>query len=282
MNHSSRPAVLAVYLLGIASSFAQDIPTDESGFTKYIAERFRKEVGDAPVRIKGPLTLSFGQMQANLDRIYSFCKRSPASCAAEVNTYVKSAAQLHRDGNVTPTKEAVRVVVRTAQYLQQAQRALAPGAPALQTRPLVGGLVLVPVFDSSRTIRMLTEKDSARLGLTANEVHELAIANLRKTLKPLMEVAKVVGRGQIGQLVGDSFHPSRLALLDSWTPLSQAQGGVSIVAAPATDAVFYIGEDSPIAIDALRTLVGNVMRRAPSPLSDVLLRWTPNGWKVGR
>ncbi len=174
------------------------------------------------------------------------------------------------------------MVVRTAQYLQQAQGALAPGAPTLQTRPLVGGLVLVPVLDSPRTIRMLTEKDSAKLGLTANEVHELAIANLRKTSKPLMEIAKVVGRGQIGQLVGDTFHSSRLALLDSWAPLSQAQGGVLIVAAPANDAVFYIGEDSPIAIDALRSLVRNVMRRAPSPLSDVLLRWTPIGWNVVR
>jgi hypothetical protein len=69
---------------------------------------------------------------------------------------------------------------------------------------------------------MLTNKDSAGLGLTADQMYELAVANLRKTLTPLTEIAKVVGHGQIGQLVGDSYHPSRLVLLDSWAPLAEA------------------------------------------------------------
>jgi hypothetical protein len=282
VHRSLRASVLAVGLLSAALAFAQDIPTDESGFTTYLAKRLRQELGDVAVSIKGPLTLSVGQFQANLDRIYSYCKTTPGGCAKEVDTYVKGAAEAHRDRNAAPTKEAIRVVVRPAQYLQQAQRSFPPGAPAPQTRPFVDGLVVVPVQDSPRTLRMLTEKDSAGLGLTANQVHELAIANLRKTLKPLTEIAKVVGHAQIGQLVGDTFHPSRLVLLDSWAPLAEAQGGILIVVAPATDAVLYIGEDSPIAIDALRTLSRNVMARAPNRLSDVLLRWTPKGWQVVR
>jgi hypothetical protein len=138
----------------------------------------------------------------------------------------------------------------------------------------------VAVLDTPRAIRMLTDKDGAALGLTANQGYDLGIANLRKTLKPLMEVAKPVGSGQIGQLVDDVFHSSRIVLLDSWTPLAKAQGGVVIIAAPATDVLLYIGEDSQVVIDALRTLARNVMSRVPNPLSDVLLRWTPKGWGV--
>jgi hypothetical protein len=82
--------------------------------------------------------------------------------------------------------------------------------------------------------------------------------------------------------VGDSYNPSRLALLDTWAPLANAQNGKLIVVAPATDTVFYIGDDSATAIDALRTLAHNVMAGAPHPLSESLLRWKPAGWEVVR
>jgi len=49
---------------------------------------------------------------------------------------------------------------------------------------------------------------------------------------------------------------------------------------PTTDIVLYIGEDSPVAIDALRTLAKQLRQRAPNPLSDVLLRWRSAGWEV--
>jgi hypothetical protein len=67
--------------------------------------------------------------------------------------------------------------------------------------------------------------------------------NLRVALTPLIEVAKVAGPGRIGQLVGDSFNSSRLALLDTWARLADAQGGKRIVVAPASDGVFYVGDD---------------------------------------
>lgn len=277
MHCSVRAVTLAAaYLIGPGCALAQSTPVDEPGFTKLVAERLRKAV-NAPVQIKGPLTLSVGPTQANLDRIYAFCKGNPAGCAKEVDTYVNGAAQVHHDRGIAPTKAAVRVVVRPTRYLQQAK---AKDITQLQARPLVDGLVAVAVLDTPRAIRMLTDKVSATLGLTANQAYDLGIANLRKTLKPLMEIAKPVGSGQIGTLTGDAYHPSRLVLLDSWAPLAKSQGGVLIVAAPANDGLLYIGEDSPTAIGALRTLARNVMSRAPNPLSDVLLRWTPKGWGV--
>jgi hypothetical protein len=270
----------AASLVGVASAVAQTIPTDEAGFTTYVADRLRKELSGAKVNIEGPLTIVIGSMQANLDRVYSFCGRNRAGCANEVNTYVKAVVQAQRNQGAPPTKEAVRLVVRTAGYLEQSQKMVAPSS--IQAKPLVDGLFVVPVLNSPRSIRVLTEKDSAALGLNANQVHELGIANLRKTLKPLGEVAKVAGPQQIGYLDDDFFHPSRLVLLNSWAPLAKEQGGVLIVAAPATDFVAYIGEDTTIAVNTLRLLAEKVMSKAPSPLSNILLRWTPKGWQIVR
>jgi uncharacterized protein YtpQ (UPF0354 family) len=276
-------ACIAVWSLTLSANvIAQGIPKDEAGFTEYVTGQIRAEVGDASIAIKGPLSVAVGNMQANLDRIFGFCKRNSEGCSKEVANYVKALGQAYRDQNVAPSREAIRLVVRTTQYVQQVEGTLGPGAPPLHAKVLVEGLVILPVLDAPRTIRMLSDGDMKTLGLSADEVQQVAITNLRSSLKPLMDAAKVAGHGQIGQLVGDAFDSSRLALLDTWAPLAAAQGGRLIVAAPATDAVYYVGEDSAVAIDALRTLVRDVMSRAPNRLSDILLRWTPAGWEIVR
>ena len=285
MSHIMKPefgaaVAAACSLMLSANVFAQDIPKDEAGFTEFVTAQIRAEVGDASIAIKAPLSVAVGNMQANLDRIFGFCKRNSEGCPKEIANYVKALGQAYRDQNVAPSREALRLVVRTTQYVQQVEGALGPDTPPLHPRTLVEGLVILPVLDAPRTIRMLSDGDMKTLGLSADEVQQLALANLRSSLKPLMDTAKVAGQGQIGQLVGDAFNSSRLVLLDTWAPLAAAQGGKLIVAAPATDAVFYVGEDSAGAIDALRTLVKNIMSRAPNRLSDLLLRWTPSGWEI--
>lgn len=286
---SLTPSMLASRLLVVLSaalfatvSFGQDLPRDEAGFTEHVANLLRKEVGEEAVTVKSPLTLALGQLQANLDRVFVFCRNNAAACPQELDRYVKGAAQVLKERNAPPSKDAVRVVIRTVQYARAAQASISPQPEKpvqIQPRPFVEGLVALPALDTPRAIRMLGDKDNAQLGLSEQELYELGLANLRKELKPLMEVAKVAGPKQIGHLSGDSFHPSRLLLLDTWAPLAKEQGGILIVAIPATDAVFYIGEDSPVAIDALRGLVKEMMARAPNRLSNILLRWRETGWE---
>jgi uncharacterized protein YtpQ (UPF0354 family) len=263
-----------------AGVIAQNIPKDEAGFTEYVTAQIQAEVSDASIAVKRPLTVAVGDVQANLDRVFSFCKRNPDGCSKEIANYVKALGQAYRDKTVAPSREALRLVVRTTQYVQQVEGVWGPNTPPLHPKVLVEGLVLLPVLDAPRTIRMLNEGDMKTLGLSVDEAQQIAVMNLRTSLKPLMQVAKAAGHGQIGQIMGDAFDSSRLALLDTWAPLAAAQDGKLIVAAPATDAVFYIGEDSTSAIDALRTLVRNIMSRAPNRLSDILLRWTPAGWEI--
>jgi uncharacterized protein YtpQ (UPF0354 family) len=272
-------AMMACGLDGAAR--AQQVPTDEPAFTAFVAGRIRAEIRDIPVVVKGPLTVSIGALQANLDRIYAFCQANSAGCAGQITTYVNAVVATTSNQNERPTKASLRVVVRPADYIQQAQRDV-PARDAILTRPLAAGLAVVVVMDFPRTVRMFNEKHRAALGLSPDQVFDIALANLRQNVKALETDAKAVPHGQIGTLQGDYYQTSRLALVDSWAPLAQAQGGVLIVAAPSADIVLYIGEDSPAARDALRTLAKNVMTRAPKPLSDVLLRWTPKGWQSVR
>ena len=274
--------LLCISVIASYAARAQDIPKGMDAFTEYVAGQLRLEVGTAPVAVKGPLTLSIGHLQANLDRVYAYCKRDAAGCAREISTYVKGVAQVHKDGLRLPTKDAVRIIVRTHAYVTASQAALPKQAPKLQSRELAGELVVLPAIDMPSTIRVLTEKDSQTLGLSTNEVFSLGFANVRKRLKPLMEVAKVLQPGQIGHITGDVYNSSRLALHDSWTPLAKAQGSQLVVAVPTTDTVLYVGDNTMLGINALRAFVNTVGARAPNVLSKELFRWTANGWEIVR
>jgi len=275
-------AALLLFSSACSLARAQSVPKGEAAFTEYVAAQLRRALRGATVEVKGPLTLGFGGFQANLDRIFDFCNRNAAGCANEVANYVKGAAQAYQDRTAPPSKAAVRVVVRTKAYLAATQAAMPKDGAKLQPRPLAGDLVMLPALDMPRTIRMLDEKDNAALGLSADEVFKLGLDNLRKQLKPLMSIAKVAQAGQIAELNGDTYHSSRLALFESWSPLAKVHGGKLIVAVPAPDMVLYVGDDSPKAIEALGLLARDVASRAPAPLSSELLRWTPQRWELGR
>jgi uncharacterized protein YtpQ (UPF0354 family) len=264
------------------SARAQNVPKGEAAFTEYVATQLRRAIEGEAVKVEGPLTIGIGGIQANLDRIFAFCNRNTSGCAKEISNYVGGVAQILKDRTAPPSKEAVRIVVRTKAYLAAALAARPKDPPKLQPRALAGDLVMLPAIDMPRTIKILDEKDNVALGLSADDVFQLGLANLRKHLKPLMSIAKVTQAGQIGQLSSDAYHSSRLALLETWAPLAKAHGGKLIVAAPATDSVIYIGDDAPTAIEAFRLLAKNVSTRAPTPLSTELLRWTPTRWEVVR
>ena len=240
------------------------------------------EVGPANVEVRSTLTLGVGPLQANLDRVFAFCRRSPSACDAEVGRYVSGVVEVYRDGAAPPTKERVRVVLRPAQYMQMVEASLgASGAEAKPiARPFVDGLLALAVLNSPRALRPLGERDARQLGLTSQELFDVGLANLRASLPPLMDIAKPVPKGVVGQMAGDIFHPSRLLFVATWAPLAEAQGGTLIVALPATDVLLYVSDDAAASLETLRSLANDVISRAPNKLSTSLLRWRPTGWDL--
>jgi uncharacterized protein YtpQ (UPF0354 family) len=279
-------SVLVVLFAACSWAYAQEarapVPKGEAAFTEYVAAQLRRAIRGATVKVNGPLTLELGELQANLDRVFVFCTRHTSGCANEIANYVKGVAEVYRDRTAPPSKAAVRIVVRTKTYLAATQATMPKDGAKLQPRPLAGDLVMLPALDMPRTIKMLDEKDNAALGLSADDVFKLGLDNLRKQLKPLMSVAKVTGADQIGELSGDTYHSSRLALFETWSPLAKVHGGKLVVAVPASDMVLYIGDDSPKAVEALRLMARTASARAPAPLSSELLRWTPQRWELVR
>jgi uncharacterized protein YtpQ (UPF0354 family) len=260
--------------------YAQSIPLEEGAFTDFMARTLRQQLGDIPVSVKGTLTLSVGLMQANLERSYSICRNDESSCAAEVTRYVKGVSQVIRAQNAPIDKAAVRLVIRSSEYIKRAQASFGNDGPTLQVRPLVEGLVSVAVLDTPRAVRPLDDRDLKKLEVSQEQLFEIGAKNLRGTLKPLAESAKPAIAGQIGTLAQSFYEVGRVALLSDWEALASAQSGTLLVALPTTDTVLYISESSPASVDALRTLARSIAMKSPSPLSAAVLRWTKERWEL--
>src|SRR5215470_11410471 len=192
-----------------SSARAQDVPKGEVAFTQYVAAQLRRELKGAQVEVKGPLTLVVGGgLQANLGRIFTYCSNNADGCKSEISAFVKGIAQVH-NGPLPPlSRDAVHIIVRTSTYV----RASSPQPGDMQWRPLAGELVMLPAMDRPQATHPLSEKNKGELGLSADEVFNLGLANLQARLKPLMQIAKVAQPGQILYIEGDIYHSSRLAL----------------------------------------------------------------------
>lgn len=275
-----RAPILACTLCTYLGAHGQVVPTGQSEFTEYVAAKLKQELSNVPVSVKSPLTLSAGQLQVNLDRIYGFCRSNADGCSEEVDGYVKGVSQVIKERNAPLDKSSVRLVIRPTEYIKRAQSSLGPGGPILQSKPFVEGLVIVPVLDSPRAMRPLDNRDLAALSLSQDQLVELGRSNLAATMKHLTEVAKPVSAGQIGTVDGNVFDTSRVLLHSQWTQLAQAQSGTLLVSLPATDVLLYASESTPTAIDALRRMTGRVMSKAPNPLSATVIKWTAGGWEL--
>jgi hypothetical protein len=282
-NASAVTAVLFALLAAASTAtLAQGFPSNEPAFTEFVANKVRQEVGDSPGSVMGPLTLSVGALQANLDRIFAFCRADASGCAREVDHYAKGIAQVLKRQTTPLNPNSLRVVVRTTEYIEAAQASFGPSGPILQTRPLADGLVAVAVLDTPRATRPLNERDLKALHLSQDELFNLAGKNTVAALPPMGKSARPAAIGQIGSFTGDLYEVGRVAIHSQCAELARAQRGTLLIAIPTTDTVLYISEDTPVAIDALRTLASNMMTRAPNPLAPAILRWTRDRWEVVR
>ncbi len=259
---------------------AQNVPLNESAFTEYVAEKMRLEIAGSPTIVKSPLTLSIGGLQANLDRIHFFCKSNIQNCNNEINVYIKGVADVLKNKTTPLNKNDIRLVVRTTAYIKNAQTALGADGPKVQSKPFVEGLVIVPVLDTPRAVRPLTNLDLTALKLSQDEAHELGLKNLQSNLKPLPQVPKPAKPSEIAHISGNAFDSSRVLLHSQWASLAKDQGGTLIVALPATDVLLYISESTPTAIEALRLFSRGVISTAPNQLTTIILKYTSAGWEV--
>ena len=277
------PACALLALAFIAPASAEAPPTQEDVFTQVSAERIARELPDykivptAILKLEGRNASGATTGQISLERMFTFCAKTPAKCDAAMDDFAKQTADAVRERNVQIYPPMMRLALRPVPYVERMRAQMGASPVPVYTRAVVPGLVLVPVADLGRSVRFVGERDLTRLGLTQTQLFALAEHNLRAAQKPLGEVAG--DADPVGRITGDEYASSRIAFLDDWRELAARLHGHLLVMVPRPDLVLYTDGSVPGHAEALRDQGKDLVIKADRPLSSALLRWTPAGWE---
>lgn len=263
-----------------ATAFSQPAPLDETGYASLMADKLRAAFAGVEVRHTAALTLEAVQPDGEgtgpikLDKLYTFCQRSPAQCEM-ISTQFITGLKETMEGRLMRLKPAM---IRLA----LADTAQMTGPAPTYSRPLVGNLVIIPVIDMTKTVRPVQPDDLIKLKLTEAQVFAQGELNMRSTLKPLnLVTANGAGTTKahgVTEIRGESYAASRMILHADWTSTSSALQGQLVVSVPAKDTVLFADGSSAASLQALRQRTRELSGAAGAGAANTLYRWQESGW----
>jgi len=272
--------IVSALALNSGAAIAGQVPLDEDGFTSYVAKAFEKTHPGASVTVEGPLQLKVKRgreiWSSYLFTIYSYCLRSPDTCAAAVAVHAEQIAAAHKSDTTPIEASALRVIVRQTEYVEQIAKNLAgKGDPIAE--PIVGDLWAIAVIDRPETVIILAPKHLDSLHLSADEALARAKENTKAAMTSRIPVPKP-GSRTISVLLGDAYQASVLAFPELWAPVAKACGNHLIVAVPGSNTILFSEGEDGEAVKALEAVAKVTMEKEFRPLSAAVYRWTEKGW----
>jgi hypothetical protein len=219
--------------------------------------------------------------------------------ALNINGHVASLENLYRLAQLHPqtlTRQAERWVVEllraadapdaTAHFDRVSDRLLpmvvpecSPLAAGAYCRPLVEGLAIAYAVDGDRTIAYVSRQRFEQWGITGEELHELALANLIERSGEICAQAAQDEDGRVSLMLFqtmDGYDASRLLLPTLYRRLCDYLGGPFAAAIPNRDILLCFRDDEQT-VDRLRPQVASDYRRMPHQITDQLLLVTMDG-----
>src|SRR5262249_5928147 len=143
-------------------------------------------------------------------------------------------------------------------------------------RRLVADLVIFYAFDAGSHYQIVAHRDLEQLGMTADELHERALVNLRG-LK--LDVRAHKGNRIIMLTAGGNYEATLILLPEIWGSVSQMVSGQIIAAVPARDVLDFTGGADREDLADMRRLTSRALEQVDKPLSRTFIRWTGAQWQ---
>jgi len=143
-------------------------------------------------------------------------------------------------------------------------------------RRLVADLLAFYAFDAGSHYEIVAYRDLAELGITADELHEQALLNLRG-LK--LDVRAHKGDRIIMLTAGGNYEATLILLPEIWESVSQMVSGQLVAAVPARDVLYVTGDADRENLADMRRWTSKAVEQVDKPLSCAFIRWTGAGWE---
>jgi len=239
---------------------------------RVVAERFplvKASRGEEPfsMRVNGNL--------ASLENLYRVAMLSPENAQHHIERWV---VELIRAGEGTPDRGGSfeELKDRIMPILISESRA---DDVSTVSEPLVTGLRIGYAIDGDRTIAHIPKVQFDEWGVTMDDLHDAAIANLSGRSEQMKADALQDEDGQVYMIVFqtlDGYDASRVLLPTLHDRLSEYLGSPFCAAIPSRDVLLCFREDTAN-VDKLKEQIASDHKRLPHGITDQLLLVTPDG-----
>jgi len=244
---------------------------EEERLACHFAARARRAMADADISVVGVDLVRVDEREFAMDALRVICERDPDSCDQRMDAWIAALAEAREAENTPATPEQLRPVLKHVDFVAIVRR----DAPELAdlSRRLVGDVHVLLVVDFPRLTRALEPEDLEALGMTIEEAHERAIANLREhhgdlPVEPMPNGLKAMGPT-------DGYAAARLLLHEQWASIAEANGG-DLIVAPCNRDLVILGSSEQV--EPLLEASIRAYRYVDHPITKALWRWTPEGW----
>jgi len=248
-------------------------------FTEILAKATRK----AGIRVERSEALAIfvvlpgGSLRCNLATAYNAYRQSPDRLDDIVDAHLAALTRIHAAPAPATATELRTQLLPMLNQRGRLPSLQPPGLPAPFHRAFPGNLVVTYVFDQPETMayinpRLLETLGAAGLGV--DELHGLAVENLRKRTGP--KGYEVHGIGDQRMIISqelDGYTACRVLLpelLDAWA--SKVNGRL-LVGIPNRDFLIGFGDRDPQHVAAMTRQVRIDAAKMPRPLTSSLLVW---------
>jgi Protein of unknown function (DUF1444) len=221
-----------------------------------------------------PFALNINGHVASLENLYRLAQLNPQTLRRQAERWV---VELLRAADAPDdTAHLDRVSDRLLPMIVPEASPLASGAFC---RPLVEGLSVAYAVDGDRTIAYVSSARFEKWGITADELHELALANLTDRSGEICAQAAQDDEGRVNLMLFqtmDGYDSSRLLLPTLYGRLFEYLGGPFAAAIPNRDILLCFRDDQET-VGRLRPQVASDFQRMPHQITDQLLLVTMDG-----
>ncbi|MFO1436719.1 MAG: DUF1444 family protein [Verrucomicrobiaceae bacterium] len=129
---------------------------------------------------------------------------------------------------------------------------------------LAADIIIMYAYDMGAYFEIISNSELKRLGLTVQELHKVALANLDS----LNLEVRAHENGRVRMLTaGGDFEATLLLLPYVWDSVASMVQGDVVAAIPARDLIFFTGTGDREGLSEMRSLTSKMLEQADKPLS---------------
>jgi|GEM_PF-2091314 uncharacterized protein YtpQ (UPF0354 family) len=140
-------------------------------------------------------------------------------------------------------------------------------------------IIIMYAYDMGSYFEIVSNSELKRLGMTAQVLHKVALANL----DGLNLAIRANENGRVRMLTAEGDFEATLLLLPYvWDSVASMVCGDVVAVIPARDLIFFTGSEDREGLSEMRSLTSKMLEQANKPLSRHFFIHTSTGWEAYR